>query len=178
MLQINNVILPSEIDLVPDFDFRNFLIRIYGILRGMKRHFTATTFIVFQEKVLFHNHKKLGLILPPGGHVHPEELPEEAALREVKEETGLDVLLYLDDPLSVADVHVLARPMHILLIDREEDHQHIDLNYYALAETDLLSPESGETNDLFWATRQEIMELTMPDNVRRMALEALELLGY
>ena len=55
------------------------------------RHFTATIMVVYNNKMLLHMHKKLGLWLPVGGHIDRDELPEEAALREAKEESGLDV---------------------------------------------------------------------------------------
>src|SRR5688500_10821251 len=47
--------------------------------------------------VLLHWHRRLGLWLPPGGHIDPGELPDEAAVRETLEETGLAVEL-LDAP--------------------------------------------------------------------------------
>ena len=49
------------------------------------RHFTATTFIVFQEGIFLHWHKKIEKWLPPGGHIDSNEDPVTAALREVKE---------------------------------------------------------------------------------------------
>lgn len=55
------------------------------------RHFVTTTFIVNGNKTLLHNHKKLDLALPAGGHIDRDELPHKAAKREVIEETGLDV---------------------------------------------------------------------------------------
>ena len=55
------------------------------------RQFTATVYILFLEKVLLHRHAKLGKWLPPGGHIEQDETPPEAARREVKEETGLDI---------------------------------------------------------------------------------------
>jgi len=36
-------------------------------------------------------HPKLKKWLPPGGHVEENESPPEAATREVKEETGLEI---------------------------------------------------------------------------------------
>ncbi len=54
-----------------------------------KIDFTASVYIVREGKVLLHKHKKLGIWLPPGGHIEPEEDPNQAALREAKEESGL-----------------------------------------------------------------------------------------
>ncbi|MFH1779835.1 MAG: NUDIX domain-containing protein, partial [Candidatus Micrarchaeota archaeon] len=58
---------------------------------SLKKDFTATGFVVNPEKtnVLLIFHKKLGLWLPPGGHINEGEMPHEAVLREVKEETGV-----------------------------------------------------------------------------------------
>ena len=51
----------------------------------MVNHFTATGF-VFNEsgKILMIKHKKLGVWLPPGGHIDENELPCKAAY-ELKE---------------------------------------------------------------------------------------------
>ncbi|MCK5538907.1 MAG: NUDIX domain-containing protein, partial [Bacteroidales bacterium] len=61
------------------------------------RHFTATTIVVYNNKALLHMHKKLGFWLPVGGHIDRDELPHVAALREAKEESGLDVELFNDE---------------------------------------------------------------------------------
>jgi ADP-ribose pyrophosphatase YjhB (NUDIX family) len=52
----------------------------------------AEVFCVFQNTVLFRLHEKYCIWLPPGGHVELNETPEEAAVREVKEETNMRVL--------------------------------------------------------------------------------------
>jgi 8-oxo-dGTP pyrophosphatase MutT (NUDIX family) len=57
------------------------------------RHFTVAVFVVWEGKVLLHRHRKLGMWLPPGGHIEEGELPDEAAVREVWEETGVRVEL-------------------------------------------------------------------------------------
>ena len=56
-------------------------------------HFTASAYIVHDGKVLLHRHKKIGLLLPLGGYIEEGELPEEAVVREIKEESGLDIEL-------------------------------------------------------------------------------------
>ena len=53
------------------------------------RHFTVAVFVVHEGRVLLHYHRKLGKWLPPGGHIEQNELPDEAAVREVVEETGI-----------------------------------------------------------------------------------------
>jgi 8-oxo-dGTP pyrophosphatase MutT (NUDIX family) len=57
----------------------------------MTRDFTATAFVYWQGKTLLHKHKKLGIWLPCGGHIDPYELPDDAAIREVFEESGVDI---------------------------------------------------------------------------------------
>jgi 8-oxo-dGTP pyrophosphatase MutT (NUDIX family) len=59
----------------------------------LTRDFTATTFVVHENRTLLLHHRKLAMWLPPGGHIDPHELPDQAALREVREESGLEVEL-------------------------------------------------------------------------------------
>ena len=59
-----------------------------------KMDFTVETFIVHKNKVLLRKHDKLKIWMSVGGHVELDEDPVEAALREVKEEVGLDITLY------------------------------------------------------------------------------------
>ena len=55
------------------------------------RHFTATGFVVHNRHVLLHWHPKIQAWLPPGGHLHQNEDPVQAVVREINEETGLKV---------------------------------------------------------------------------------------
>jgi 8-oxo-dGTP pyrophosphatase MutT (NUDIX family) len=43
-------------------------------------------FVVSNGKVALVNHRKLGVWICPGGHIEHDEDPEEAAIREVREE--------------------------------------------------------------------------------------------
>ena len=155
------------------------------------RHFTATTIVVYQQKALLHLHKKLDKWLPVGGHIDENELPEEAALREVKEETGLEVELYLpakdaEDKVSQnparanPDVKYLNCPMHFLLEDiglEPSFHQHMDFIFYAKADTFKLNPQDGETQELRWFSAKELTDSKeIPIEVKKMALEAIQLM--
>lgn len=143
------------------------------------RHFVSTTFIVHKQKVLLHLHKKLGIWIPVGGHIDRDELPHIAALREVKEETGLEViLLNPDEQIDMGDVKQLHRPMHVLLENINPFHQHIDFIYYATSDTDNVQPEDGESTNLKWFAAEEIEALEgAPGNVKVLSLEAIDLLG-
>ena len=150
----------------------------------MTRHFTATVYVVYDRKVLLHKHKKHGIWIGVGGHIDEDELPEEAAVREVKEETGLDIVLYWQDDLkklakdeiSVPRVQALNRPVHIILEDIGEDHQHIDCIYYAKADTDKISLEAGIV-EYKWASEIDFKSMDLQENVKLFCKEALNLVN-
>ena len=95
--------------------------------------------MVHEGKVLLHWHRKLQRWLPPGGHIEPGELPDEAAVRETLEETGLQVAL-VDAPNGApvfsgveeaGSPRRLTQPMGLQLEDIAPGHQHVDLIYLA-----------------------------------------------
>jgi 8-oxo-dGTP pyrophosphatase MutT (NUDIX family) len=95
------------------------------------RHFTVAVFVVWDGAVLLHLHRKLGMWLPPGGHIERNELPDEAAVREVFEETGVEVDLVGERREDIEDPVQLYRPAGVQLENIGPGHQHIDLIYFA-----------------------------------------------
>jgi 8-oxo-dGTP pyrophosphatase MutT (NUDIX family) len=95
------------------------------------RHFTVAVFVVWDGTVLLHLHRKLGMWLPPGGHIERNELPDEAAVREVLEETGVEVDLVGERREDIEDPVQLYRPAGVQLENIGPGHQHIDLIYFA-----------------------------------------------
>jgi len=157
----------------------------------VQRHFTATAFIVDSgNRTLLLWHKRLQRWMPPGGHVDPDESPEETALRECKEETGLDVEilgepqadLFPDDP---SEGRMLKKPFAMLLenipasVERNEpEHQHMDFVYLArpLDEKQTLHLAEAEGSELRWFTREEVTRLPKNEiyaNVRAYVLRFL-----
>ena len=144
-----------------------------------KREFTVAVFVVHDGAVLLHRHKKLDMWLPPGGHVEPGELPDEAAIRETKEEAGLDIVLVdtSDDPRPAPPgPQRLCRPLGIQLEDipPAPQHQHIDL-IYAAAPCDPVSPRLGGESagqGLGWYDRAACRRLGVSDEVLRWAESA------
>jgi len=95
------------------------------------RHFTVAVFVVWEGKVLLHLHRELGIWLPPGGHIERNELPDDAAVREVLEETGVKAELVGERRDDVADPIQLHRPAGVQLENIGPGHQRIDLIYFA-----------------------------------------------
>lgn len=142
------------------------------------RHFTVTTTIVHEDKALLHFHKSLKKWLPLGGHIDRDELPEDAAVREAKEEAGIDVVIH--SPYKVkkyAGAKDIKGPGRIMLHDINKHHQHIDFSFYATANTFKLKPAVKETKKLRWFTAKEIKKIKAPEDVKTRAFEALDILG-
>lgn len=136
------------------------------------RHFTATCFIINDDKVLLHFHKKLDKWLPVGGHIDRDELPHKAAEREAEEESGLDVEINGREDLS-EEVDKLPRPDKVLLQDINDHHQHIDSVFFVETEDEEFESEDG-IEEMAWFTEEEVRELDAAEEVKNHSLEALK----
>lgn len=125
------------------------------------RHFTVAVFVVHDGKVLLHFHHKLRMWLPPGGHIEKDELPDEAAAREVMEEAGIEVELAGERREDVAEPRQLRRPAGIQLEDIGPSHQHIDLIYFAKPtnSTDLREEFDGDMTGWYGPEEWGAMEV-------------------
>lgn len=138
------------------------------------RDFVAGAFIVEDGKVLLLNHKKYGFWLQPGGHVEPGETPDEAAVRETMEETGLEVKVVGDEEEIGEDAVDLPQPFNINLHKIEDGHWHLDFQYLAHVKDETGEYEYSD-GDIKWFSETELQDedLEIPDNARRTALKAI-----
>jgi ADP-ribose pyrophosphatase YjhB (NUDIX family) len=141
---------------------------------AITRDFTATTFVVHERRTLLLLHRKLNMWLPPGGHIDPHELPDEAAIREVREEAGLEVELLMTGSV-LGNVRVLPQPYCILLEDIAPGHQHIDLIYFARVRGGVLNPSERETQAARWMTWEELDAPDISEDIRELGRRAIEL---
>jgi 8-oxo-dGTP pyrophosphatase MutT (NUDIX family) len=105
-------------------------------------HLTGSAIVVDGDgRFVLHRHKRLGTWLQPGGHVDPGESAADGAVRETREETGLDARHPDGGPRLVhVDVHPGPR-----------GHLHLDLRYLLVADGSApLRPHPGESPDVAW----------------------------
>jgi 8-oxo-dGTP pyrophosphatase MutT (NUDIX family) len=146
------------------------------------RHFTATTFVVEDRRVLLHRHPKQGLWLPPGGHIERDELPHVAAVREVEEETGLRVHLHSETEAALLTremaCEVVPPPAFILVEDINPFHQHVDFTYYARLpahnEASDHQRDIWRANGFDWFSLDHLVGSDVPQNVRAGARRATQ----
>jgi 8-oxo-dGTP pyrophosphatase MutT (NUDIX family) len=146
------------------------------------RHFTVAVFVVHRECVLLHFHRKLKKWLPPGGHIEDGELPDEAALREVEEETGICVRLVGARGLDIDEPRQLVLPVGIQLEDIYPGHQHIDLVYFAVPDSDDLraaeiAPSVAESDRVGWYRLDALPTLGANAEIQAWARRALDALA-
>ncbi len=141
------------------------------------KHFTASAFIVESNKVLLVYHKKLDVWLYSGGHIEENENPDEALLREVKEETGLDIEIisnkdeYLSDKKN--DVKSLHLP-YVFLCELVGDHYHNDLIYLCkIKEKAKLKFNENESSGIGFFSYDEIKNMKLFDNFRVLLKKVL-----
>jgi len=154
----------------------------------MERHFTVSGFVSQGGQTALHWHR-LGLWLPPGGHIEANEDPIQAVRREVLEETGIEVDILGKVPFEHSKPVQLQPPVTIGVYDIERDggtsspHQHIDFVYFT-------RPGQGARLDLpqadgwAWVDEATLVGATalappqgppaaIPEDVRRLGLAAI-----
>jgi 8-oxo-dGTP pyrophosphatase MutT (NUDIX family) len=138
----------------------------------MKREFTASVYIIDQDKTLLIYHNKLKKWLPPGGHIEPNETPPEAAIREAYEETGLHVQLAKQENLWIDrwNAKSIERPHLCMLQEIPEHkgvpaHQHIDMAYIGIPVKGELIENKNESSGLRWFNWEEIEHLKEDDEI-------------
>ena len=136
----------------------------------MERHATASVYIIQDNKTLLLFHKRMGKWLAPGGHIEADETPEEAARREVLEETGLEIDFIGNDPLEIdyPNAKSIKNPFLTLLVDSPANqkmplHQHIDFIYLARPKKQAVA--SPELAPIKWFSLADVQKLKIGDEI-------------
>lgn len=129
-----------------------------------KIDFTVAIFVVHEGKILLIHHRKLNAWLPLGGHIELEEDPEQAALREAKEESGLDVMLLGERPPTTSPgTRALIAPRFLDIHRITDTHEHIGMIYWARPkDSATVKCATEEHHDIRWCSPEELDALQPP----------------
>ncbi|MDG4833781.1 NUDIX hydrolase [Solwaraspora sp. WMMD1047] len=142
------------------------------------RHNTASAVVLdHRDRVLLVHHNKIGLWLYPGGHIDPNEDPAQAALREVREETGIRATILGDPTFSHLAVASHPTPWAIIEMDvtdsRDGQHRHIDFVYVCRAPGGDPVAQLAEVAGARWVPVADLAELPTPTELPELVAAAV-----
>lgn len=148
-----------------------------------EKHDTASVYIFYKEeteyKLLLVHHKKFNRWMVPGGHVEGYENHYECALREVKEESGLDVHIIPVGSKYLGYSFLDAKSYQLPFVIQEEyipahkgkpEHIHLDFLYVAVSKSNAVSFAESESNEIKWYSKNELKGLDMFESTKHIAL--------
>lgn len=144
--------------------------------------FTVSGLLVHDGKTLLIKHKYLPIWTPPAGHVELDETPIEALFKEIQEEAGItpDHLTLVQPYTGLGDIDRGAATALALPFDMEshpigeDGHQHINLVYILVCDTNDVRPEVGESQEYEWLTYDDIETFEpIPPALRKQAQYAI-----
>ena len=138
-------------------------------------HKAATAFLLNwdekrqQWRIFLIDHKKIGKLIPIGGHVEKGEPTEKAVVREVLEEIGLKINLFWDSEVaqwvkepSLYSIQIEKIPS----FQREPEHFHEDYMYVGfLPDMALKSIKTGVKRRLHWIYIDDVISRPKQYNI-------------
>lgn len=131
-------------------------------------HVTGSAFVVDlgRTHTLLHHHGKLDKWLQLGGHADGEADVLSVALREAREESGLEEIRPLAGEIFDIDIHAIpargAEPLHF----------HYDVRYLLEADRSRPLAITPESKALEWVPLDEVERLTQEESMLRMVRKA------
>jgi len=137
----------------------------------MRRAFSVAVYARRGDRVLVIEHRRLRTWLPIGGELEAGETPLEAAVRELREETGLaGRFAPLADALDGVPAGLIGYEEHVA------GSKGLHMNFVFVCEVAL--DAEVQPNDEFgawrWVDRAELDTLESPLNVRQFGFVALD----
>lgn len=146
-------------------------------------HITGAAWILSTDRrrCLLTRHRKLNRWLQLGGHADGQWCIEDVALREAREESGLEAFdfVLIDGVLLPFDLDIHEIPARFDAEGRliEDAHEHHDVRFLLVAHAGQEACASDESHEIGWFTPDEVVRLTDEHSVLRMLYKALDLVG-
>ncbi len=135
-----------------------------------RRAFSVAVYARRGARVLVIEHRRLKTWLPVGGEIEAGETPSEAAVRELREETGLvGQFRPLADALDGVPAGLLGYEEH----PAGSKGLHMNFVFVAEVDGDVIAPNE-ELVSWRWVDRDELAALSSPLNVRQFGFVALD----
>ena len=117
-------------------------------------------FVLNGKKVLIVQQKKSGIYGFPKGHVEPNETEEETAIREVKEETGVDIEIISNKKYSISYM--------------QNENINKEVVYYLTKAMNKKSQEQQEKeiSNIVWVEIEDVEKILSFENIKALWLEA------
>ncbi len=137
----------------------------------LEGHVTSSAWVLNSSRThaLLLHHAKLNRWLQPGGHLdNADATPADGAIREAREETGLNALQFVSQKLFDVDVHAIPAR------GPEPAHLHYDLRYLIISSGNALAL-SDESFAARWIALDELVRTPLEQSIARMADKSLHL---
>ncbi|MCF7815567.1 MAG: NUDIX domain-containing protein [Candidatus Pacebacteria bacterium] len=124
-------------------------------------HITASGLVLCRDKILLIFHKKLQKLIQPGGHLEDDMSLCEAAIREVKEETGLDTVPHGIDGIDFKEIIPLHIDIQIIPFNEkknEAEHLHYDCMFLLNATHENVDLDLAEVEKFSWVSPDEQLD--------------------
>jgi len=126
-------------------------------------------------------HKHLQKWMHPGGHIEEGEFLDDALLREIKEETNLDVeVIAPKSPVSKdhsneeIKLFVMKQPFHVHGRNKN-GKKSVAFDYLCVAKEPVnVKIQESEVDDFKWVTKEELLEIDTFPILKDLALKAFE----
>lgn len=136
-----------------------------------RRAFSVAVYARRGDRVLVIEHRRLQTWLPIGGELEAGETPLEAAVRELREETGMTATFpALRDALDGVPAGLIGYEEH------QAGSKGLHMNFVFVAEVaaDAEVTPNEEFGAFRWVNRAELAALSSPLNVRQFGYVALD----
>ena len=142
--------------------------------RSASLEFAVAIYVVNGDRVLLVKHRALGTWLPLGGHIEEGETPEDAAIRESLEESGLHVELVGERPtIPVVGTTFLCPPTYLDVHEVSPLHRHVGMIYFARSRSADVRLAAEEHDAIRWFSAEDLSSVSVPTAVRFYAQEAI-----
>ncbi len=127
-------------------------------------HFTASSWLINKAntKVLLMHHAKLDIWCQLGGHCDGETNVLSVALKEAKEESGIQTILPLSKDIYDIDIHLIPAN------HKDEAHKHYDIRFLLQTTGDEEVVANHESKALVWFDKGEKNLPTKERSILRM----------